>query len=416
MATKLDPIIWGKDKSINYSKISVGALAKAVSEDLEEFGEKGVQGVKLGSNLGNFLNYEKAAKRAADPYYVLGVHSNGSLILVLRDKKNDKFEAMEVAVKGYEAIKTKLATASAKVVNISKDKEESIIKGASAAQADKFKTTVSNDDNPDFGGITGTVILCAHGRPKALPSGRIIGDEFGHRKPEDIVKLLTGHKKASDRIGKDFSGKIVLSGCFTASGGPEGSKQDDVFAGKVLSLLRKKGYAKAVVVGMPGPSITAREDGEKAGDGTSMKRGDKHVLVNQNTTENARKLAKLEAEEKKLADKVSDCAKAYNKLLEPRNDANDKYNGLLKQFQDAKAATTLDAKAFLAAPKTVKLGTDIKAAKKTFDALDAKLKDARKDYDKAKTAHDTKAKAIDDTGLRKTMAKVTGSFGLRQIN
>ena len=125
MATKLDPIIWGKDKSINYSKISVGALAKAVSEDLEEFGEKGVQGVKLGSNLGNFLNYEKAAKRAADPYYVLGVHSNGSLILVLRDKKNDKFEAMEVAVKGYEAIKAKLANASAKVVNISKDKEES---------------------------------------------------------------------------------------------------------------------------------------------------------------------------------------------------------------------------------------------------------------------------------------------------
>ncbi|MFG6414829.1 hypothetical protein ACG02S_13090 [Roseateles sp. DC23W] len=247
------------------------------------------------------------------------------------------------------------------------------------------------------------MVLCAHGRPKGLPSGRVIGEEFGHRKPEDIVKLLTGHKKASERIGKDFNGKIVLSGCFTASGGPEGSKQDDPFAAKVLAVLRKKGYAKAVVVGMPGPSITAREDGEKAGDGQTMKRGDKHVLVNQNSVENIRKLDKLEAEEKKLAEKLTSTVDSYNKLVTPRNEADTEYTALKKQFETAKIATQLAPKAFLADRETLKLFKKIAAAKKTFEGLESKLSDAKKDYDKAKKAYDTKKKAIDDTGLRKTM-------------
>jgi len=416
MATKLDPIIWGKDKSINYSKVSTGALAAAVSEDLVEFGEHGVQGVKLGSNLGNFLTYEKEAKRAKDPYFMLGVHSNGSLILVLRDKKDSDFEAMEVAVKGYEAIKTKLAASTAKVANISPDKNESIIKGASAAQADKFKTAVSNDDNPDFGGITGNVILCAHGRPDVVPSGRVIGDQFGHRTPEQIVELLTGDKSAAKRIGKDFNGKITLSGCFTASGGPEGSKQDDPFAAKVLALLRKQGYTKLSVVGMPGPSITAREDTDKDSQGTAMKRGDKHVQVNQASGKELERLEKLEAEEKKLLEATQAQATVYNDLVDPRNKANTAHKALVTQFADAKKTTKLKPDEFIADPATIELGKQIAAAKKTFDDLAAKLTTAKVEYDKRKAAYDAKVKEIKDSGLRDTMAKVTGSFGLREIN
>lgn len=416
MATKLDPIIWGKDKSITYSKISLGDLAKAVSDDLEEFGEKGVQGVKLGSNLDGFLKYEKAGKRAKDGYFMLGVHSNGSLCLVLRDKKDDKFEAIEIAVKGYDAIKEKLAKSSAKVVNISPDKNEEIIKGASEAQGDKFKTPVSNDNNPDFGGITGNVILCAHGRPDVVPSGRVIGDEFGHKTPEQIVDLLIGDKSAAKRIGKDYSGKITLSGCFTASGGPERFKQDDPFAAKVLSILRKKGYNSLSVVGMPGPSITARKDDDEDSSGEKMKRGDKHVQVNQSSGKELEALEKHEQEEKKLLKAVEDQADKFNKLVEPRNQANNAYKSLMTQFNDAKKNTKLKPEDFVKAPETIELGKKIAAAKKTFEERDAEVKTERAEYDKRKKAYDDKVEEIKKTGLRSTMAKVTGNFGLRVLN
>lgn len=415
MATKLDPVIWGQDKSIHYGKISVGELAKAVSDDLEEFGEKGVQGVKLGSNLDNFLKYEKAAKRAKDPYFVLGVHSNGSLVLVLRDKKDDKFEAMEVAVKGYEAIKSKLAAGTAKVVNVSEDKNEAIIKKNSAAQADKFKTPLSNEDDPDFGGITGTVILCAHGRPQDLPSGRIIGDRLGPHTPEQIVKLLTGDKDAAKRIGKDYSGKIVLSGCFTASGGPEASRQDDPFAAKVLALLRKGGYEKLSVVGMPGRAQTASAD-QTDSQGTPMQRGDKSVKPFAATADKERLLDRLQTERDALGARVDAQAKVLNPEIDRYNDAKREHEALTAEFAKAKKETKLAADAFIADPATIALGKKIAKAKKAREDADAAMKSARAEYDKRLAAYEAKQKELDDTGLAKTVARYTGNFGLRQIN
>ena len=50
---------------------------------------------------------------------------------------------------------------------------------------------------------------------------------------------LTADKDKAKRIGKDYRGTITLSGCFTASGGPEADRQDDVFAKKVLDALVK---------------------------------------------------------------------------------------------------------------------------------------------------------------------------------
>jgi hypothetical protein len=142
-------IIFGKDKSINYAEVSSGALAAAVAEGLAEFGQAGVQGVELASNLDNVLKYEKGAKRSKDPYFPLGVHVNGSLMLVLLDKKNPQFEAMELAVKGYDALKKQLAASSAKLVNISEDKGEGIIKRNAAAQADRAGAERHRPGGPD---------------------------------------------------------------------------------------------------------------------------------------------------------------------------------------------------------------------------------------------------------------------------
>lgn len=415
MATKLDPIIWGSDKSMNYSKVSTGALAAAVSGDLVEFGEHGVQGVKLASNLDNFLKYEKNAKRAKDPYFMLGVHANGSLILVLRDKKNADFEAMEIAVKGYEAIKNKLAAASAKVVNVSEDKAEPIIAKNSAAQADKFKVPLSTADNPDFGGITGTVILCAHGRPEALPSGRIIGDRLGPHTPEQIVTLLTGDKDPAKRIGKAYDGKIVLSGCFTASGGPEASRQDDPFAAKVLALLRKGGYSKLTVVGMPGRAQTASGDQTDSG-GTPMKRGDKSVKPFAATAEQERMLDRLQVERDALGDKVNEQAKVLNPLIDKRNETKKAHQDLVAEFTELKKDTKLSPEAFMTDPATLELGKKIAAAAKKREDAKAAEGLARTEYDKRFAAYEKKQKELDDTGLAKTVAGFTGNFGLRQLN
>jgi hypothetical protein len=301
------------------------------------------------------------------------------------------------------------------VVNVSEDKEEPIIKKNSAAQADKFKTPLSTDDNPDFGGITGTVILCAHGRPQDLPSGRIIGDRLGPHTPEQIVKLLTGDKSAAKRIGKDYNGKIVLSGCFTASGGPEASKQDDPFAAKVLALLRKDGYSKLTVVGMPGRAQTASGDQTDSG-GTPMQRGDKSVKPFAATAEKERLLDRLQGERDALGTRVNEQTKILNPLIDKRNAAKTTHTDLVAEFTDLKKDTKLTPEAFMTDPATLELGKKISAAKIKRDETKAAEQVARDEYDKRRAAYDKKQKELDDTGLAKTVAGFTGNFGLRELN
>lgn len=415
MPTRLDPIIFGKDKSANLANFDLGKVLNAISQDLEEFGKKGVQGVKVNPNINNFIKYEKSAKRAADPYLQAGV-ANGSLVLVLLDKKNAKFEAMDMLVKGYAALKADLAKKTAKVVNISPDKNEDIIKGAAKAQADKFKTTVSNEDNPDFGGITGNVILCAHGRPKALPSGRLIGEAFGRKSPEDIVKILTGDKDKKKRIGKDYSGVITLSGCFTASGGPEGSKQDDAFALKVLNLLRKKGYAKASVVGMPGPSITARNDGETDTAGTVMKTGDKHVQANIRTAADSAKQKKLQADLNKAIEEYKAAVDAYNALVDSHNATKAAYAKAQNDFKVKKDGFKGTKEAFAQDAAVKKLVAQVAKTKAVFEKSQTAIGKAKTAYEKKKTAYEAKQKALKDSGLTDTVADIKGAFGLRTLN
>ena len=144
----------------------------------------------LASNLDSFLKYEDG-QACQGPVFHARRAPNGNLILVLRDKKDADFRRWRSPSR-VRAIKTKLAASTARVVNVSgtrkSDHQEEQRRAGGQVQDTAF------DDNPDFGGIT-TVILCAHGRPQDLPSGRIIGDRLGPHTPEQIVKLLTGGKR-----------------------------------------------------------------------------------------------------------------------------------------------------------------------------------------------------------------------------
>jgi hypothetical protein len=385
--TNLDRVIFGAQKNIDFNKFNMGSLVKAVTFDLEEFGQKGVQGVKiLEGDITRLVTYEKAAKRAQEPYIQAGT-AQGNLVLVVRDKKNSSFEAIAFVVKGYKDLRDKLAKSSAAVTNL--DKGDKVIDGAAARQAEKFGTKVQDKDDPDYGEITGNIILCAHGRPAAVPSGRVIGDQFGKKTPEEIVKLIAGDHDPKKRIPKDYNGVVTLSGCFTASGGPEGSKQDDPFAAKVLGLLRGKGYSKVSVVGMPGPSITA-EAGAKDSSGKTMKTGDKYVQANIPTTKEYAEKKKLEAEVEKARKPYQDAINAYNALVDPYNQAN-----------DAKKAATPD--------KLVAANAAFAKAKADLDKEQAAMNIAKAAYDKA-------VKDLEDSGLAKTVAHLKGTFGLRTVN
>ncbi len=118
MATKLDPIIYGSRKNVDFKQYNEGNLVKAITYDLEEFGQRGVQGLTVKtSDAKRMINYEKASRNHKDPYLMAGVCKK-DLVLVVRDKDDAKFEAMTMLVKGYVDIKDKLAKQSASVTNI----------------------------------------------------------------------------------------------------------------------------------------------------------------------------------------------------------------------------------------------------------------------------------------------------------
>jgi hypothetical protein len=276
MATKLDPCIFGQNKGVTLEGFNLGNLTKAIAYSLEEFGVKGVDSIPVkGDAATRLITYEKKARRMEEPYVQAGVVKK-DLVLIIRDKKNDRLEAMEVVVKNYKDIRDSLAKSSARVVNL--DKGDATIDKAAEAQADRLGTTVEDEDSADFGDITGNIVLCAHGTPKVLP-GRVIGTQLGGKSADEIVKLLTRNKDKAKRIGKDYSGTVTLSGCWTGAGGPGGEDaQDDAFAMKVLEQLRSKGYRKLNVVGMPGPSWTAADDSLKDDTfGKTVERGEKGV-------------------------------------------------------------------------------------------------------------------------------------------
>jgi hypothetical protein len=383
MGVHLERVIFGLSKDIDFGKFNIGALTKAVAYDLKEFDKQGVQGVKiLEGDITRLITYEKSAKRAAQPYIQAGTVAK-DLVIVVRDKKNDKFEALAYVVKDYKGLREKLEKSTAAVTNL--DKGDEVIDPASERQGERFKATV---DEGDYGKITGNIILCAHGRPAKVPSGRVIGDEFGQKTPEEIVKLITGDKDPNKRIGKDYNGIVTLSGCFTASGGPEASKQDDPFAAKVLQLLRGKGYSKVSVVGMPGPSITAKS-GDTDSHGTPLRSGDKKVLAKLPGSKEYQEYHRLDDLAKKALEPYKTAIAEFNKLVDPYNNAQKAMN---EATQDKKVAAT-----------------------KTFNEAKTKLENARNTVNSTKTNYEQAVKNLEDSGLTETIGHLKGTFGLRTV-
>jgi hypothetical protein len=397
MPTTLKPIIFGKDKKIDFKKFNVGSLIKAITFDMEEFGEKGVQGLKIADNYKRLISYEEKANRAKDPYLQAGI-ANGSLWLVVRDKDNDKFEAIDLVVKDYAAIKKKLAASTASVTDIGSGKDK-IIKDSVKDTGAKLGVAPSKD--PNFGEITGNIVLTAHGRPQTMPSGRVVGVALGKKSPKDIVTLLTGSKDPKKRIGKDFNGQITLCGCFTASGGPEGEKQDDPFAKKVHALLVSGGYTKASVVGYPGATITVDVAG-KDSQGTKTKRGDEKVLANQATGADSAKAKKLEKA-------ITAAIKSYNALVDPYNAAQKEKKDALSDLQKAFGDSGMKQPEFLATKEGKKGAVRMKTANDAFKKVEAKFSKAKKALEDAKAVSKK-------SGFEDTYAKLEGRFGLRQIN
>lgn len=397
MPTTLNPIIYGKDKRIDFKKFNMGSLLKAIAFDLQEFGQRGVQGVKIAPNVERMMTYEKKANRTKDPYIQAGI-AKGTLWIVLLDKKDAKFEAIDLCVKDYEKLKQDLAASSAALTSVSPHQDNIVDKSLSDT---RHRLGTTAEDTTDFGKITGDIILTAHGQPAQLPSGRIIGDKLGCKTPQEIFELLTGSDDPNKRIGKDYTGKITLSGCFTASGGPEASKQDDPFAQKVLGILRKNGYAKATVVGYPGPTMTSTGK-IKDKDGKTAKQGEELVAANQVTGDDYRRAQKLMAAHKQAVE-IRDA------VIERRKAARAEKQNSRVALKQAKASTSLPSKVFLETEEGKAAVQRIKDADAEFDLLKDKLDKARK------MVADAKAE-IQKSGLLDRFKSLEGSFGLREIN
>src|SRR5712675_1153621 len=98
MPTKLDPILFGESKTIDFSKFKIENVVNAIDLDLGQFEIKGVQGLtpKL-TDAKNTITYCKSAGLKG-PYIRAGVVKN-DLVLVVDDKTNDSFEQMAVLIK-----------------------------------------------------------------------------------------------------------------------------------------------------------------------------------------------------------------------------------------------------------------------------------------------------------------------------
>lgn len=365
MATSFTRVLFGLMRDVSLAKFNAGFLANAVSKDLVEFGERGVQGLIIkGSDAVTLVQKHAKAPNAADLFCIVGV-AKGNLVFVIHDKKNPAWEAGPVTVvKDYEKIHRDLAANSAKVADITPTGRDRVIVGAAAAQGNKFDsevTTTGLGEELDLGGITGNVVLCAHGAPKVVP-GRVIGVKFGRKTPAEVVDILIGNPDPAKRLARDYRGKVTLSGCFTSSGGPEEDRQDDPFAKQVHDLLVGKGYKSASVVGMPGPSWTARGDTADS-QGEAMSQGDKAVRPSMTDTKQG-----VEA----LRQKID--------LLT---------NGLI-----AAAEKSPEQEKFYATPQAT-------AALAKIEALEKEM---------AEVANRV------DTDTRRSIKGLTGTFGLRALN
>lgn len=226
-----------------------------------------------------------------------GVDGKGDLVVsitgVLPDAKGKgaPYEKMAIVRSGFGKLVEQIKTETHAVVNL--DKGDDAVDQSVARQEKGFGVKAQVPGSTDFGELkTGNVILTAHGE-SVKASGVLLGKKLGNRTPEQILKLLTENSDPKKALSKDFSGTVVLSGCYTASGNgsvPPGYDYS-AFAGKVLALLRAKGYKKCNVKGMPGEAVVG-DDGKTIAvdhDTTLAAQNDDNLVDNLSGTFGAKK-------------------------------------------------------------------------------------------------------------------------------
>lgn len=389
-AKPLERVMYGADKSIDFGSFNFGNIMNAIAQDLEEFGDKGVQGVRVPNDGTKFIAKQRARKDLKYPYLQAGV-LQGHLVLAVFDAADASVRDQTVLLKDYTALKKKLASSSVSITNIDPTGDQAIV---GSAQALANRHGVGVDPDPDFGDITGDIILDAHGTPETLPSGTLIGTKLGEKTPQQIVDMLTTSKDKKKRVSKNYNGTLTLCGCFTASGGPEASKQDDAFAKKVHDLFREKGYKKISVVGYPGPMAILRAD-SGANEGRAVAWANVRSNADLDKFMASLDFPKREAALQQLYDKlVADLAT---------------YDRWHRQYSAAMKKSKLTEAKFLTTPT----GKQMAAELNTFNA---EIKTLRVQYDAALDELKRHKQEYADSGLGKLFDRLEGRFGLRTVN
>ena len=236
----IDKILYRTQKDKTLLDFDGGAMTRAVGEDLIRSGIKdptrfvfGASAAlakvkKIKDDRAKAFAAKKVAKPAS-PYVQLGI-AGKDLICQIKDAAST-FEENATMLKDYVGAKEKIKKAKAAVLNVHDEDDDTVenaVKGLAKGKGVQAQDAQKAGD-AELGDITGDVMLCAHGTPATKP-GRVMGVELGAKTAAEIVSILTGSKDKAKRISKKYSGKIILVGCFTASGGPEADKADDPFA------------------------------------------------------------------------------------------------------------------------------------------------------------------------------------------
>ena len=180
--------------------------------------------------------WKKAAKKNSSYYLMAGTAFERTSLLCGARQRRRRLRANVDRGEGLRLeASNELAKNNAEVVNLNPG--DLTIDGAADALKDKYKTTLKTEDTAELSKIRGNIVLLGGTvRPKRRSRAAASSPRNSPGKtPEQLVDMLV--KKG---LAEDYSGRLDLSGCFTASGGPAAAEKDKTYAEKVLSVLHKK--------------------------------------------------------------------------------------------------------------------------------------------------------------------------------
>ena len=162
-------------------------------------------------------------------------------------------------VAGYTDIVAKQkAPQKGAVVNL--DPKDKVISDAAKVMEGKMgtKAVEKKDVGKALEGLTGDIVLLAHGDEDKTSSGQIYGKDFAGKSADWIVKLLTKNPDPKKRLMADYKGTVYIDGCFTAQGGAMKN-----YAMQVWNGLKAAGIKNVQVKGNLGVAATQADGSEK---------------------------------------------------------------------------------------------------------------------------------------------------------